>query len=366
MHQLLRQFQFVSLVLILTSATLQAGPLAPQVDSNRSIDAADIQFTAIPDSHEVELTFKTIVSSQLPGPIDMSMDVNVLVNGVLTSVLPLAASTPNDPNNDGCGDVCGVPACPPGAECAHYADFGGGTGCFCGATDETTLHFLAIQPHDEIKIQLVAAVGSMGEIFTDDDCATVTFEGFFPSLCNGDGGDQMGCTDCPCSNNAPAGTLGGCQHSGGTSSRLDATGDPSVSLPPGSDGDLRFSMSGGPAFATTVLLSGAAVAPANAANPCFGLARGVPAGDRDGLRCVIQSVLRHGNRQTDSDGNVQDSMGPSRAWGGESHPTAGIASASGFAAGQTRFFQLTHRDDPLAGCMRGLNTSQAIQVTLTP
>ena len=35
-------------------------------------------------------------------------------------------------------------------------------------------------------------------------------------------------------------------------------------------------------------------------------------------------------------------------------------------AGQTRFFQLINRDDVLAVCMRGLNTSQAVEVTFAP
>ena len=55
----------------------------------------------------------------------------------------------------------------------------------------------------------------------------------FPDQCNGDGGDQMGCTDCPCTNNAPQGTIGGCLNSAGTASRLIGTGDPSLSLPSG-------------------------------------------------------------------------------------------------------------------------------------
>lgn len=48
-------------------------------------------------------------------------------------------------------------------------------------------------------------------------------------------------------------------------------------------------------------------------------------------------------------------------------PPVGIANAGGgFAIGQTRFFQIINRDDPLASCMRALNTSQAVEVTFTP
>ena len=185
-------------------------------------------------------------------------------------------------------------------------------------------------------------------------------------LCNGDGGNQAGCTDCPCGNNASPGTIGGCLNSAGGSTRLFAEGDPSVSLPSGSTTDLRLRLSGGPPMATSVLLSGSAVAPQNMANPCFGASSGSQAADRDGLRCAVQSVLRHGNRSTDGSGNLTDSSGPSRVWGGEAQPVAGIAGQGGFVAGQSRFFQVTHRDDPLLVCMRGLNTSQAVQVTFTP
>ena len=119
-------------------------------------------------------------------------------------------------------------------------------------------------------------------------------------------------------------------------------------------------------MATSVLLSGAAVAPTGAANPCFGLQSGIHSADRDGLRCAVQGVRRHGNRMTDAAGNIQDSTGPSRGWGGESDPSVGIATQGGFVAGQTRYFQVVYRDDPSVVCMRGLNTTQAVEVTFEP
>ena len=188
----------------------------------------------------------------------------------------------------------------------------------------------------------------------------------FANLCNGDGGDQMGCTNCPCMNNAPVGTIGGCLNSAGTSSRLAATGNPSVSLPAASTTDLRFQASGMPPTAFGVLVSGNAVAPGNMTNSCFGMDSGVPFSQFDGLRCAIQSTLRHDGRVANSMGIVNDSTGPSRVWGGEAQPNAGIAVQGGFTAGQTRFFQINHREDEMLGCMRGLNTSQAVEVTFTP
>ena len=185
----------------------------------------------------------------------------------------------------------------------------------------------------------------------------------FASVCNGDGGDQLGCTDCPCGNNATAGTTGGCLNSSGNGTNLIASGSASVSLPSGDTTDLRFGTTGQPANAFGVLLSGDAVAPTNMANPCFGLNSGTQAFDRDGLRCAVGTNLRHGGRTSDANGEVGVTTNP---WGGEGNPAVGIAGQAGFVAGQTRYFQLTHRDDPLLVCMRGLNTSQAVEVTFEP
>ena len=84
----------------------------------------------------------------------------------------------------------------------------------------------------------------------------------------------------------------------------------------------------------------------------------------DGLRCAIVNTRRHGGRSADLNGEVGVTNNP---WGGEGGPPVGIANAgSGFVAGQTRYFQIVNRDDPLLSCMRGLNTSQAVAVTFTP
>ncbi len=185
-----------------------------------------------------------------------------------------------------------------------------------------------------------------------------------PSLCDGDGGDQLGCTDCPCGNNASVGTVGGCLNSAGRSARLFVAGSPSVSLPAASTTDLRFAVSGVPAGSFCVLTSGDGLAPASAQNPCLGLGTGARALVFDGLRCAIVNTRRHGGRPADLNGQVGVTNTP---WGGEGGPPAGIANAgSGFGVGQTRYFQIVNRDDPLLSCTRGLNTSQAIEVTFIP
>ncbi|MEM7517556.1 MAG: LamG domain-containing protein, partial [Planctomycetota bacterium] len=82
----------------------------------------------------------------------------------------------------------------------------------------------------------------------------VEFEGgSFLDLCNGDGGDQMGCTNCPCGNNALAGTIGGCLNQAGTSTRLLPAGSLSVSAT--TPGDLSFDAIGGNPFTFAILVS---------------------------------------------------------------------------------------------------------------
>ncbi len=182
--------------------------------------------------------------------------------------------------------------------------------------------------------------------------------------CTGDGGDQVGCTNCPCGNNAPVGSGGGCINSSGSGTRLIASGSTSVTLPTGDTTDLRFALSGAPASAFCILNSGDNVAPQGMANPCFGLGSGTQASTFDGLRCAVQNTLRHGGRSADINGEVGVTNNP---WGGEGGPPVGLAVAGlGFSAGQTRYFQVIHRDDPLAVCTRGLNTTQAVEVTFTP
>ena len=175
----------------------------------------------------------------------------------------------------------------------------------------------------------------------------------FAESCNGDGGDQLGCTECPCMNEMPAGTPGGCMNSAGTATRLVSFGGTSVSI-----GDLRFEATGAPPSNSAVLTSGNALAPANASNPCFGQNSGVPAMQLDGLRCVVQGVLRHGVRQSDSNGEIGNTT---NGWGTPS----GFFNFSAFVAGSTKHFQIIHRDDTGAVCMRGQNTSQAVSVLFT-
>ena len=171
-------------------------------------------------------------------------------------------------------------------------------------------------------------------------------------FCNGDGGDQMGCTNCPCGNNALPGTIGGCLNSNGTSAQLIASGNPDVTTPADT---LHFDLVGGTFPGSFgVLISGDNRLPNAGACPP---GSGISSGTLDGLRCVGGAALRHGSRSLGTTGNT------AAGWGPPANPTNGIGVSSGFIAGQTRHFQCFYREQATLGCMTGQNTSNAISVT---
>lgn len=195
------------------------------------------------------------------------------------------------------------------------------------------------------------------------DVGAFESDGAGGNFCNGDGGDQFGCVDCPCMNNNEAGQVGGCLNSIGTSPRLYRTGLASVSAPLDPPLDLAFGVTALPPSTFIILTSGDAVAPTNAANPCFGVGEGVQALAFDGLRCAVLNTRRHGGRSAGTGGLALGYSG----WGGLGGPDAGLVHAfGGFSIGDKRYFQAIYRDDPLLVCMRGLNTTQAIEVTFSP
>ncbi|MEM7516529.1 MAG: multicopper oxidase domain-containing protein, partial [Planctomycetota bacterium] len=190
-----------------------------------------------------------------------------------------------------------------------------------------------------------------------------TVEPQMGSFCNGDGGDLAGCTICPCANDAPAGTFGGCLNNRGRAGFLQASGVPSVA-----NDTLRFEARDTALSTFGVLLSGSQRAPANAANPCFGTDSGIASPNLNGLRCVVQNVQRHGSRSTDFAGNigVLPAGAGSNGWGAPSGPVGGLIAQGGFAVGQTRHYQLFYREAAFLGCSNDVNTSQGVSVTFLP
>jgi len=179
----------------------------------------------------------------------------------------------------------------------------------------------------------------------------------FVSYCIGNGGDQMGCTNCPCGNNAGSDQRGGCLNSAGSSALLRASG-----LPRTSSDSLRFEAKNLPASAAAVLISGANRLPANSAHPCFSLGSGIPTLG-DGLRCAGGFFKRHGLRPADSNGSIGST---NRGWGGEDAPPPGLIEQGGFTAGQTRQFQVIYRDFMHGTCTTGLASTQAVSTTIVP
>ena len=183
----------------------------------------------------------------------------------------------------------------------------------------------------------------------------------FSDSCNGDGGDQAGCTPCLCGNDSPPGFAGGCVNSSGTGARLSAAGATSILVLDGDD--LRFTLEGGVPSSFAVLISGDNLAPANPMNPCFGLNSGLPSTVLDGLRCAVGNTQRHGGRPVAADGSVGATT---NGWGGASGPAVGLAAQGGFVAGQTRHYQVFYRELPGLVCGTEQNTSQAVSVTFEP
>lgn len=180
--------------------------------------------------------------------------------------------------------------------------------------------------------------------------------------CFGDGGDQAGCTDCPCGNNAVLGTDGGCLHGvsnamfGGAGARLEAFGSTSLAA-----ADLGFRMFRATPTTAAVLTSGTAVTPGNPANPCAtqNPGSGILSTEFDGLRCVASGVLRHGLRPVGLDGATGLTTDP---WGGPSN----FFNFEAFVAGETRHFQAIYRETQGLGCGMGLNTTQRVTLEFTP
>ncbi len=186
-------------------------------------------------------------------------------------------------------------------------------------------------------------------------CIEAPVGGAYTEFCNGDGGDQMGCTNCPCGNNAAPGTTGGCLNSNSTSARLNPSGAPSVMAD-----SMRYEVTGANVSTFGVLTSADNQLPQmGACPPGSGLATAI----LDGLRCVGGSAQRHGSRATDAMGDIGVT---NNGWGPPSGPAGGLIAQGGFVAGQTRNYQCFYREIGTLGCMTGQNTTNAVSVTFQP
>lgn len=201
-----------------------------------------------------------------------------------------------------------------------------------------------------------------GAAFLYELNVTSTSAGTSPHHCSGYGNQPAGCADCPCGNNTPTTQVGGCLNSTGAPGSLVASGSTSAS-PISADQSLRFELTGVQPGAFAVLLSSDSIAPDSPSHPCFGANNGLNSSDMDGLICAVQHVTRHGGRFASVNGDVGVVSSP---WGGEHNPPSTIVQDAQFVSGQKRYFQALYRDDPTLSCGRGLNSTQAIEITFTP
>ncbi len=164
------------------------------------------------------------------------------------------------------------------------------------------------------------------------------------TFCYGDGRSSVGCGECPCGNDAPAGTIAGCTNALGTACTLDFVGFASMKT-----GQLEIEVSNAIPDSFVVLVSGDNRLPvAGACAP----GTGIQSAAFNGLSCVGGGMLRHGARRTDSTGEVTS-------------PWADVAFRELLRVGGTRHFQVIYRDGDNS-CGRGLNSSNAASATFAP
>lgn len=144
-------------------------------------------------------------------------------------------------------------------------------------------------------------------------------------------GDGLGAT-CPCGNFG--GTDEGCANSSGSGATLTSGGTNSAMLD-----DLTLQATGMLPGQSALLFSGT-----------LNLGNGILFGD--GLRCTGGPILRLGVKVPDSSGDA--------SWG------PGLASASGWSAGDTRSFQAWYRDNSGSPCGFNFNLSNGIEVVYVP
>lgn len=155
---------------------------------------------------------------------------------------------------------------------------------------------------------------------------TVTFE----SYCHCDGSG----VSAPCANTGGSGE--GCANSTGSGARLTGSGSSSVAAD-----DLGFRASGMVPGQPALLFSGLS-APNGGLGVFFG----------DGLRCAGNSVRRLAVSFIGSSGIAQ--------W------PPSLATAGGWAAGDTRHFQGWYRDPFMSPCGSGFNLTQGVRITFQP
>lgn len=141
---------------------------------NREIRPTDITFVPLPGGdHEIQVQVHTIHSE--PTPIDLSMDLNVSVDGVYLGTVQIL----NHIIGGGGGTCSGPPCVSNGCttECIDMTTVGG-IGCQCDIivtpNGNPTYTF---RPGNTVTVEIVAAAGTAVDAWQDDDVVTVPFTG---------------------------------------------------------------------------------------------------------------------------------------------------------------------------------------------
>lgn len=202
------------------------------------------------------------------------------------------------------------------------------------------------------SVEFIAALRTGDFVGTDVGLLRISSVEHQP-FCFGDGGDLAGCTACPCANDAAPGTSGGCINASGQSAVLTASG-----IAQAINDTLSFQVSDANPSTFALLMSADNQLPRMGNCPP---GSGALKSFLDGLSCVGGSALRHGSRRIDTFGEVGSTT---TGWGGPNDPAGGLITSSGFSAGQTRHFQVVYRESLQVGCGTGLNTTNAVSVTV--
>ncbi len=207
------------------------------------------------------------------------------------------------------------------------------------------VHQVHVPNHFDLRINASGGISNMLSGFQ-------IIRGSGRSYCTGDG---TGCTVCPCGNIPAMGLGGGCSNSAGNAAKAIADGFSSLTAD-----SLQFQAEGLPPGAFAILMSAADGLPR--VGPCP-VGSGIVSPATNGLRCIGGNLRRHGGRQANEFGTIGQT---NNGWGLPNGPVGGLVNQGMLAAGGIRQFQIFYRDLPTTGCGTGINTSQAVAITVIP
>ena len=212
-------------------------------------------------------------------------------------------------------------------------------------------------PAEDLGLSVNFLRGGVGPFGDDIDALDYSRQkqSLVHEYCYGDGG-ILGCTGCPCGNDMPAGTQTGCKNSAGTGARLNASGMACITAD-----TLRFEVTGAVPISFAILVTGTTRLPAAGFCPP---GSGIAPLNLDGLRCIGGNQLRYAARPTDINGDVGIT---NAGWGPPNGPPRRVLAYAGDGVPcLTTQWQVLYRENAAMVCMKGVNTTQGVQVVTQP